>query len=130
MEGHLAAQERVSNPALSWLRAVGLAVLQDGPPAREWNASELRGIGEELGIDTPGTRAHAENDGDLAVGRLLKRCFGDRDEVEVDRIRVERISRTETDEYRKERVQEVLQVFALRHMRHGARDSRRNHTFS
>ena len=96
MDGHAEAQERVSNPALTWLRLVGVAVLQAGGEGRAWRASELCELADEAGIERPpagGREVRVE----IIAGRLLKRCFGDRDAITVDDIVVTRSSATERD---------------------------------
>lgn len=51
LSGHEQAQERTANPALSWLRAVGLLVLNSGKAGRELPAAELY----EMSADVIGT---------------------------------------------------------------------------
>ena len=104
MDGHQAAQERVSNPALSWLRMVAIVAIREGQPDREWGAGELAELCEEQGIEMPG---HRPRDGsansELAIGRIMKRCFEASERVLIDDVEVFRITRLEVDEYRKER---------------------------
>ena len=41
MDGHEQAQERVSNPSMTWLRQVALAVVKTDRASEEWSASQL-----------------------------------------------------------------------------------------
>ena len=96
MDGHKAAQERTSNPALAWLRAVALAVDGENRLGSALIASELVEVCELHSIEIPGKPA----DDDRAkrqVGSLCKQLFRDGDSIEVDGFTVTRGQR----EYRK-----------------------------
>jgi hypothetical protein len=85
MDGHEAAQERVSNPALSWLRSVALALESAGELGQDFSASRLCEIGEEHGIEIPGLRQEAD---EIAarqhIGRIMAKVFRDGDAIDVD----------------------------------------------
>ena len=83
MDGHQAAQERTSNPALSWLRAVALAVAGEGRLGVALIASELVEVCELHAVEIPGKPAD-EDRAKRQVGSLCKQVFRDGDSVEVD----------------------------------------------
>lgn len=91
MDGHPEAQERVSNPALAWLRSVALAVENEGRLGERLIASEVAELCGLHEIDIPGIKEL--NDDDKArrqVGMLMRRVFREGDRVEVDGFTVER----------------------------------------
>jgi hypothetical protein len=89
MDGHQAAQERTSNPALSWLRAVALAVAGEGRLGVALIASELVEVCELHAIEIPGKPAD-EDRAKRQVGSLCKQVFRDGDSVTVDGFNVTR----------------------------------------
>ena len=96
MDGHEAAQERASNPALSWLRSVALAVEGEKRLGLPLIASELVEVSELHGLEIPGK----PTDDDRAkrqVGNLCKQLFRDGDSLDVDGFTVSRTRK----EYRK-----------------------------
>jgi hypothetical protein len=91
MDGHQAAQERVSNPALTFLRKLALAVVSQGRASEALIASELFEITEAEGIDIPGLTEHPEEDrAKRQIGVIMARVFKDTGHVEVDGFTVER----------------------------------------
>lgn len=96
MDGHQAAQERTSNPALSWLRAVALAVSGEGRLGVALIASELVDVCGQHGVEIPGKPADEER-AKPQVGRLMKQLFREGDGVTVDGFTVTRGQK----EYRK-----------------------------
>lgn len=96
--GHREAQDRMSNPALSWLRDVTLAVERAGQTDRWLRAHDfLSIIAEAPDIEIPGlpNNADLEDDRDRskvlrAIGRRLTRCFSGGTEMNIDALRVER----------------------------------------
>jgi len=96
MDGHEAAQERASNPALSWLRAVALAVEAENRLGQPLIASELVEVCELHAVAIPGD----PGDDDRArkqVGKLAKQVFRDGDSLELDGFTINRTRK----EYRK-----------------------------
>ena len=86
MDGHKAAAERTSNPALTWLRSVALALAQDGELDKPLTASNIVEVCETAGINVPGMRKDtaAENAKKL-VGLTMARLFKDKpDTIEID----------------------------------------------
>jgi hypothetical protein len=92
MEGHQQAQERVSNPALVWLRRVVLAASEADQLDRPMTATEIHGLCEDDGIDIPGPRhpGSDEDRGKKVIGSLMGKLFRDRDTLETDGFRVTR----------------------------------------
>jgi len=97
MDGHQAAQERVSNPALSWVRAVALVVEREGKLYHPLTASELAEICHLHGLDIPGVKDFDEDRAKRQVGVIMRRVFKDGDEIKVDGYTVNRGQK----EYRK-----------------------------
>jgi hypothetical protein len=98
MDGHEAAQERVSNPALSWIRALALIVEKEGKLGYAMIASELVELCHLHGLDIPGAKDTDEDRAKRQVGILMRRVFHDGQEITVDGYAVKRGRR----EYRKE----------------------------
>ncbi len=97
LAGHQQAQARTANPALSWLRAVGLLVLQSGKAGQNLRAAELYELSADDQLAIPGMRTPDDQQGPQIVGRALSKCFCSADRVEVDHLVVERIVQTEYD---------------------------------
>lgn len=94
MEGHQQAQERVSNPALVWLRNVVLAINEAGELDRALTATDLHSLCEGADITIPGLRPGADEDkGKKVIGSIMAKLFRDRDTVEVDGFDVTREER-------------------------------------
>ena len=99
MEGHQETQDRMTNPALNWLRDVAQAVVGAGK-AGEWLRAYaiLDIIGDDTGVEIPGLTdgANVEDDNVRGavlgvMGRRFKKCFGDRESVEIGLLRIDRI---------------------------------------
>ena len=94
MEGHLQAQERVSNPALVWLRAVALAVNETGELDCALTATDIFGLCDSTDITVPGLRPDADEDkGKKVIGTIMAKLFRDHDTLEVDGFAVTREER-------------------------------------
>lgn len=89
MDGHEAAQERVSNPALSWLRAVALALEGEGRMGETLIASEMSELCGLHGLEIPG-KPVSEDESKKQIGRLCARVFKGTDCVEIDGFTVTR----------------------------------------
>ena len=96
MDGHEAAQERTSNPALSWLRSVALAVEGEKRLGLPLIASELVEVCELHAVEIPG-KPTTEDRAACQVGKLCKQLFRDGDGLDVDGFTVNRTRK----EYRK-----------------------------
>jgi hypothetical protein len=91
MDGHEQAQERVSNPALVWLRKVVLAVGEAGELDRELTATDIHGLCDGRDIEIPGLRPGSDEDkGKKVVGSVMAKLFRERGTVEVDGFEVTR----------------------------------------
>lgn len=97
MEGHRQAQERVSNPALTWLRKVAIAIESDHRLDEEIMASDLAELCESHSIEIPGLRDLSDETGrSKRVGVLMRKAFGEINQVKIDRFT---INRTEKNHY-------------------------------
>lgn len=91
MDGHQQAQERVSNPALVWLRAVALAANEANELNQELTATEIYELCQAETIDVPGMQNDAgEETGKKIIGTLMGRLFRDGDKIEVEGFTVTR----------------------------------------
>jgi hypothetical protein len=96
MDGHQTAQERTSNPALSFMRAVALAVAAENRLGVPLIASDLVKVCDLHAIEIPGKPANEEQSM-RRIGSLCKQVFRDGDSVAVDGFTVTRSEK----EYRK-----------------------------
>jgi len=91
IDGHSEAQERVSNPALTWLRRVALAVEADQRLDEDIMAGSIGELCEDHGIEIPGLRDASNEVGrNKRVGILMKKAFGEAEEIPIDRCHVRR----------------------------------------
>ncbi|MFA5385592.1 MAG: hypothetical protein WC364_13235 [Eubacteriales bacterium] len=91
MEGHRHAQERVSNPALTWLRKVAIAVETDKRLEEEIMASDLAELCEAHTIEIPGLRDLSDEIArNKRVGILMRKAFGDTTEIQIDRCKIQK----------------------------------------
>jgi hypothetical protein len=107
LQGHESAQERVSNPALSWLRRVALTVKTN----LEMSASQIYNLCDEHGIEIPGCRAADDERGVKLVGVLLARCFKTSEKIELDGMIVEKFIRFEYKPDRQENIPVKRYIF-------------------
>jgi hypothetical protein len=85
MDGHTAAQERVSNPALDWLRAICLAVEDDRRLGQQLSATDLLYISQDHSISIPGLAEDAhEVKSKIHIGHMLSKIFGEYNIYEGD----------------------------------------------
>jgi hypothetical protein len=96
MDGHQAAQERTSNPGLTWLRAVALVVSAENRLGSLLTASELVELCDNHAVEIPGKPADPDNAKRL-IGSLFRQIFLASDTVEVDGFKIVRGKK----EYRK-----------------------------
>jgi hypothetical protein len=99
MDGHEQAQERVSNPALTWLRKVALAVSDDEMLDKALLASELGQICENHDIEIPGLKDSSDEDRrNKQIGSILGRIFRDsgNEMIELDSFTIDRTETTQT----------------------------------
>jgi hypothetical protein len=100
LDGHVDEVLRVSDPALSWLRQIGIAVESDKRLDKGLSASDLVDICQAHSIDFPNKTSTTDLD-QLArlAGRLLARVFSDvptGEDLTIDRYEIEREERTQT----------------------------------
>jgi hypothetical protein len=94
MDGHQQAQERVSNPALVWLRNVVLAINETGELDRALTATDIFGLCESADIAVPGMKPGADEDkGKKVIGTIMAKLFRDHNALEVDGFEVTREER-------------------------------------
>ena len=94
MEGHQQAQERVSNPALVWLRKMVLAIAEAGELDTAKIASELHELCESANIQVPGLAQGADGDkGKKMVGMLMGKLFRETNTLEVEGYTITREER-------------------------------------
>ena len=96
MDGHESAQERVSNPALSWIRSVALAVQQDKRLGELFTASGIVELCEQHNLDIPG-KPTDEDKANRAVGITMKRIFTEGSRIVMESLEIARTFK----EYRK-----------------------------
>jgi len=97
MDGHEAAQERVSDPALTFLRKLTLAVVDQGRAGEPLIASTLYEIADAAQVPVPGLREPDEDKGKRAIGMLMARLFKTTVTLELDGFRV---TRRESEKFR------------------------------
>ncbi len=96
LEGHRAAQERLSSPNLSWLRDVALAVQRAGHIGEWLRVHSLLEILVDAGLEAASEEESEWLKATQALGRKLGRCFrGDR--VLIDAFRIERTEGSDSD---------------------------------
>jgi hypothetical protein len=94
MDGHQQAQERVSNPALVWLRKLVLAVAGADELNRLLTATDIHRLCDADDIQIPGLHAAAdEASGRKIIGSIMGKLFRERDTLEVDAYTVTREER-------------------------------------
>lgn len=95
MDGHLAAQERVSDPALTFLRRIALEVERTGNLGLSLMASQIYELADAADVQVPGLRkedSHDESKAARIIGVRLAPVFKDRQTVELDGFVVARSS--------------------------------------
>ena len=90
VEGHEGAQERVSNPSLTFVRKLCLALEAEDSLETPLIASQLYDIAENAGIEVPGLRVADEDRARKVIGSIMAKVFGKGDAVELDGFRVVR----------------------------------------
>jgi hypothetical protein len=90
MDGHQAAQERVSDPNLTFLRKLALALADQNRLGEELKASELYEICVNADVVVPGLREANEEKGKLKVGSAMAPLFKTCTRVSMDGFTVTR----------------------------------------
>jgi hypothetical protein len=121
MDGHRAAQERVSNPALTFLRRLALAVRDDNLLGQPLTASRLYELAEDASVDVPGLREPNADHGKRQVGIVLGRVFKAGDLVEIDGFSV---TKSETQTRRDNGGDYLAKTYTFRTTAEAAQDSK------
>ena len=90
MEAHQGAQERVSNPGLTFVRKLCLALEAEDSLETPLIASQLYEIAEIAGIEVPGLWVADEDRARKVIGSIMAKVFSNGDTVELDGFRVVR----------------------------------------
>ncbi len=93
MDGHVSAQERVSNPAQTFLRRIAFEVAHADSLDMPLSASQLFQLAEDADIEIPGLREQDQHDADKGkkmIGIRLAPIFKDNQVVELDGFTVTR----------------------------------------
>jgi hypothetical protein len=96
LDGHSETQQRMTNPAMNWLRDVALAVIRHKRHGQTLIANDLVEILEaEEALEIPGLKKDASLDDDRVrkqvwqqIGRRLKSCFGEKDCLQIDGLQI------------------------------------------
>jgi hypothetical protein len=91
MDGHAGAQERVSNPGLTFVRKLCLAIEGEDKLDSALCATELYKIAEDTGVEVPGLRNPDEDKGAKRIGTIMGKLFKTNNEVEVEGFRLTRL---------------------------------------
>ncbi len=95
-DGLKGTRARITNPYLTWLRDVAIAVDRCGKLDADLRTSELLSIMEEAQVEIPGVKdedlsGDAWRTGLQATGRRLSRCFRDSENVIIDGMLISRV---------------------------------------
>src|SRR5205823_507489 len=90
MDGHAGAQERVGNPALTFVRKICLAVETEDALGAPLCATQLYKIAEDTSVEVPGLRDANEEKGAKRIGSILGKLFTNRELIEVEGFQVKR----------------------------------------
>ena len=90
MEGHRGAQERVSNPGLTFVRKLCLALEAEDSLETPLIAGQLYEIAENAGIEVPGLRVPDEDKAKRVIGSIMAKVFSKSDTVALDGFKVVR----------------------------------------
>jgi hypothetical protein len=112
LDGHGEVVSRVTNPGLSWLRAVAIAVVKAGRAGDELSASALVEVSENAELKIPGAEQLQVEEAARRVGALLAPCFKHGDSVQLDALQVRRIERREYSSARRENLPVKRYVFS------------------
>lgn len=95
LDGHRETQQRMTNPALNWLRDVALAVVRAHKTCLWLRAGDLVDLLSETEVEVPGLPEHGDpadpetrKSAQQATGRKLGLCFRDGTEVRIDHLRM------------------------------------------
>ena len=95
LDGHEAAQGRVSNPALNFVRSLCLAVTEEDRLDAEFSATNFVDLAGTHGIVIAGQKPGNEQNACRQVGILLARAFASADRIQVDGFSIVRWTQPE-----------------------------------
>jgi hypothetical protein len=99
MDGHTQAQERSSNPALSWLRQVCIAAESDSRLDENLTATDIVEISHSHSLEIPGLPTDATEQRTLMrVGTIMAKIFKQDDVANEDGFTIEKATETQYDE--------------------------------
>lgn len=116
MDGHRQTQQRMANPALTWLREVALAVVQSKRNDGWLRTHHLLEMLENVGLEIPGAEEGVDLENQATrdkalrgIGKRLASCFGPSEtKLEIDHLVIER--RETVDSSGRERKEYFFQV--------------------
>lgn len=103
LEGHQAAQQRISNPTLSWLRDVALRICQSHQNGQWIRTNEILDVLIDAGdVEIPGVKEESDLDCETVrtnalrqIGQKLGRCFKGQAFIDVDNVQIDRNETTD-----------------------------------
>lgn len=93
MDDHESAQERASNPCLSFVRQMAIALEKSGQLGEELTASQLWHLASDLEVKIPGLSENSfdsEKNGYRRIGQIMKRAFQANDTICIEGFQVTR----------------------------------------
>ena len=91
MDGHAGAQERVSNPGLTFVRKLCLAIEEEDKLGSALCATQLYKIAEDTCVEVPGLHNPDEDKGAKRIGTIMGKLFKTNNEVDVEGFRIRRL---------------------------------------
>lgn len=93
MDGHVATQQRVSNPGQCFARNLALAVVKVGQLGQPMTATDLYELALAEGVSVPYLTTADESAGPKLVGGTMGRVFGVENSVDVEGFRITRVNK-------------------------------------
>ena len=91
MTGHAEAQQRISDPTLSWLRSIAIVLEAEHRLDQSLLVGELVELGALHAVELPGSPRHDDDaNAKRHAGRLMARAFDKSDELLVEGYRIHR----------------------------------------
>ena len=81
---HRQSQERVSNPALAFVRSLAIAVKAQGGLGREYSASDLGALCGDADLEIPGVKNSDNQARAQRIGSLMKSAFKSQEYLQID----------------------------------------------
>lgn len=86
MAGHGEAKQRVSNPGLTFMRQIAVAVMAASGEGQGWTAKLIYELAEASDIRVPGLREWDDQQGPRRVGAVITQVLGGRASLAIDGI--------------------------------------------